>query len=80
MNDTEKPKVVFLSYNGLNRPAMVMGVPLMLFCLWDFLPCLVVLDACLCGEFLDSYFLHYASCFCSLFASFVKMTQTLLVL
>ena len=31
MNDTEKPKVVFLSYNGLNRPAMVMGVPLMLF-------------------------------------------------
>ncbi len=23
----------------------------MLFCLWDFLPCLVVLDACLCGDF-----------------------------
>lgn len=31
MNDTEKPKVVFLSYNGLNRPVMVRGVPLMLF-------------------------------------------------
>ncbi|EAZ1917734.1 conjugal transfer protein TraD [Salmonella enterica subsp. enterica serovar Montevideo] len=30
MNDTDKSKIVFLSYNGLNRPAMVMGVPLML--------------------------------------------------